>query len=37
MIRVKPATVERHVANMYRKLGASGRATPPSPPPGSVL
>ena len=23
---IKPATVERHVANMYRKLGASGRA-----------
>lgn len=23
---IKPATVERHVANVYRKLGASGRA-----------
>jgi pimeloyl-ACP methyl ester carboxylesterase/DNA-binding CsgD family transcriptional regulator len=25
-LAIKPATVERHVANVYRKLGASGRA-----------
>jgi DNA-binding NarL/FixJ family response regulator len=23
---IQPATVERHVANVYRKLGANGRA-----------